>query len=126
MPSAKPITDQIALLKAKKDRLASKLNALEAKAKQQDRKRDTHRRIVVGTAVLAHIAQDAEFADMVRLILSVSVTSPADRALISDLLDDAPTPAAAAPNEANGAAATAQASGPLRTAPAQPGKPAGR
>jgi hypothetical protein len=60
MPVAKPLPDQIAAIKEKKAKLLSKLNALETKARQVDRKRDTHRRILVGTAVLAHLDQDAE------------------------------------------------------------------
>ncbi len=87
MPTTKPITDQIALLKARQEKMVSKLHALEAKAKLADRKRETHRQIIVGATILAHVEQDAKLAEAVRRVLSANVTRPADRAVISDLVD---------------------------------------
>jgi hypothetical protein len=90
---AKPITDKIAVLKAKQEKLAAQLNTLNAKAKVEDRKRDTRRKIVVGGAVLAAIESDAALAETLRRVLAASVARPADREVIADLLGDKAKPA---------------------------------
>ena len=82
----KPITDQIAQLKAKKDALAAKLNNLEAKAKQANRKRDTRQKIIVGAAVLAHAELRPAFGEQLRAILDKAVERESDREVISEFL----------------------------------------
>ena len=90
----KPIDDRIAALKAKRDTLAMRLNALETKARSQGRKRDTRRKIIVGGAVLAAMERDRIFAKHVRGLLAQAVTRPHDREAVGDLLDPAaPAPA---------------------------------
>jgi len=96
---AKPLTDKIAALREKKEKLALQLNDLTAKAKQADRKLDTRRKILVGGAVLAAIDSDTGFADMVRLVLDLNLTRPADREAVADLLKQ-PDKAAAKPSRA--------------------------
>ena len=91
---AKPITDKIAALKAKQEELAAQLSALTAKAKVEDRKRDTRRKIVVGGAILAALETDTALADTLRRVLAANVTRPMDRDVISDLLDEKSKPAA--------------------------------
>jgi hypothetical protein len=90
---AKPITDKIAALKARQEKLASQLSSLSAKAKTEERKRDTRRKILVGGAVLAAIESDTGLAEMVRLALDMNLTRPVDREVIADLLEQ-PTKAA--------------------------------
>jgi hypothetical protein len=97
-----PITDRIAALKAKKEKLAERLNNLEAKAKNDNRKRDTRRKIIVGGAVLAHMEKHPDFAKSVTAILAAAVGRPNDRETVADLLP--PSPAAKAPPVSSGGA----------------------
>jgi hypothetical protein len=82
----RPITDRIAALKAKQDQLAARLKPLEARAKLEDRKRDTRRKIIVGGTVLAAMEKDQAFAAGVAALLARWVERPNDRAVIADLL----------------------------------------
>ena len=82
----KPIDTRIADLKAKKEKLAERLTALEAKAKTVDRKRDTRRKIIIGGAVLAAVERDRAIASTVRHFLAANVTRAKDREAIADLL----------------------------------------
>ena len=98
----KTLPDRIAALKAKKDKLAERLNALEAKAKNVDRKRETRRKIVIGGAVLVAIEKDPALAAQIRALLAQNVGRSIDREAIADLLAkpaaapvEAPSPAAA-------------------------------
>ena len=84
------LESRIVSLKAKKDALTARLNALQAKAKTEDRKRDTRRKIVVGAAVIAAIEKDDALARRVRELLARSVTRPNDREVIAELLSPAP------------------------------------
>lgn len=59
---------------------------LEAKEKQEQRKRDTRRHALTGAAVLAHASLDASFAATLRDLLDKSVSKPADRELLADLI----------------------------------------
>lgn len=81
-----PIIDRIAALKAKQDHLASRLSALQSKAKTDERKRDTRRKIVVGAAVLAAMERDAELAASVRQVLTAAVGRAQDKELLSELM----------------------------------------
>jgi hypothetical protein len=83
---AKPITDRIADLKAKKDRLAERLTRLEMAAKTAGRKLETRRKILVGGALLAQIEKEPHFAVLIRPALQKNVTRDADREVIKDLL----------------------------------------
>jgi len=91
---AKPITDKIAALKARQEELAAQLSALTAKAKVEDRKRDTRRKIVIGGAILAALETDTALADTLRRVLTANVTRPMDRDVVSDLLGDKAAPVA--------------------------------
>ena len=82
----KTIADKIALLKEHKSKLTARLNNLEAKARQEDRKRDTRRKIVVGAAVLAAMETDPALAVRVVQLLARAVTRDNDRSVIADLL----------------------------------------
>ena len=86
----KPIPDRIAALKAKKEALNARLNTLQAKAKTDERKRDTRRKIVVGGAVLAYLEKDAAFKRLITGILAQAVGRAIDREAIADLLQPSP------------------------------------
>jgi hypothetical protein len=89
----KPLTDRISELKAQRQKLAARQSALEAKAKQEDRKRDTKRKIVVGGAMLAAIEHEPALASEVGRVLARFVTRDQDRSAVADLLAPSPAPA---------------------------------
>jgi hypothetical protein len=103
----RPITDRIAALKAKQDQLAARLKPLEARAKLEDRKRDTRRKIIVGGTVLAAMEKDQAFAAGVAALLARWVERPNDRAVIADLLPGGAGAASALPASAGGGATPA-------------------
>jgi predicted nucleotidyltransferase len=61
---------------------------LKGRQKAEERKRDSHRKIVVGAAIMAHIKIDARFRKAVQEALNKAVTEPKHRAVIPDLLDE--------------------------------------
>jgi hypothetical protein len=83
---AKALSDKIATLKAQQDAIVAKLNAAQAKAKEEERKRLVRRKTVVGAAILTAIEGDDSLAEIVGLALAMHVTLPADREVIADLL----------------------------------------
>ena len=99
---AKDVAERIAELKAKRNKLGQRLNALEQKAKTEDRKRDTRRKIIVGGAIIAQMEKMPEFATLVRTVLNASVGRQNDREAIADLLDLASNAASAAVPEKRG------------------------
>ncbi len=86
----KPIDERIAAVKARRDALGARLNALEAKAKNDARKRDARRKIIVGGAVLAAMEKDEALARLVRRVLAASVGRAQDREVLADLLPPFP------------------------------------
>jgi hypothetical protein len=87
---AKDIAAQLARIKEQEEKLAKRKSALEQKAKTEDRKRDTRRKIVVGGAVLDHMQKDSDFARVICDLLAQSVGRPTDKEVIADLLDGSP------------------------------------
>jgi hypothetical protein len=83
---ARPVHEQIAAIKARQEQLAARLKPLAAKAKLEDRKRDTRRKIIVGGMVLAAMERDETFAARVAALLATYVDRPNDREVIADLL----------------------------------------
>ncbi len=92
---AKPLSDKIAALKAKRQELAARQAALEAKEKTEDRKRQTRRKIVIGGAILAAIEDKPAIAEQLRGVLAKYVGRDVDRAVIADLLGASPAPPSA-------------------------------
>lgn len=86
-------SEMIAALKAAEDQKRARRIALEAKEKQASRKADTRRKILAGTAVLAHAAQDAAFAGWLRGLLEKAITKPSDRDLLVNLFEPPAPPA---------------------------------
>jgi hypothetical protein len=102
---AKPITDRMAELTARKKKLEADLAALASKAKQAERKRDTRRKIVVGGAILAAVDKDPALMQTVKRVLAAYVGRPQDREVIADLLP----PVSPAPVAANASALSVEA-----------------
>jgi len=78
--------DRLAALKQKEAALKARIAKLENKAKAQDRKRDTRRKIIIGGAVMAHAKHDKAFGAALRQALQAAVTKDADREVIKDFL----------------------------------------
>jgi len=78
-------------LRKRKAQLENRIAAAEQQAKVAARKLDARRKIIVGGAVLAAIADSPGLAAMVKTVLAQRVTRAHDRAAVADLLD-APAP----------------------------------
>ncbi|EJW10925.1 hypothetical protein A33M_3919 [Rhodovulum sp. PH10] len=65
---------------------------LAARQKNEARKRDARRKIIVGAAVLAHAEIDPEFRKTLREVLQAAVTRTIDREAVADLLGDTQEP----------------------------------
>ena len=86
MARQKP-TDKLATLKAKMAELAAQAQALEARAKENDRKADTRRKVIAGALAIEHMDKNgaSEFGKVMLRLLDEYVTRPADRALFPAL-----------------------------------------
>jgi hypothetical protein len=84
----KNTTARIEALKLKKQQIAAKLSALEARSKGDKRKKDTRRKIIFGAAVIAYAEKDQAFANKLKEILDKAVTRDHDKALLDDWLKD--------------------------------------
>jgi len=80
---------RLELLRKRKQEIEQQMKALEAREREEERKKDTRRKIIVGAAVLAHASIDADFARTLRAILKKAVTEERNLALIDDLLNGA-------------------------------------
>lgn len=94
---AKDYDEQLAKLKAKREQLDARMSKLAQQAKDENRKRDARRKIIVGGAILAYMEKDESFARAVRSILGAYVGRPKDKEVIEDLLNELTKPAPAAP-----------------------------
>lgn len=68
----------------KRSQLDARIEATRARLRQQRRKQDTRRKIIVGAIAMEHADQgnDREFAATLFRLLNRYVTRPADRALL--------------------------------------------
>ncbi|MGA2909969.1 MAG: hypothetical protein ABSE36_19910 [Terracidiphilus sp.] len=116
----KSIDELIAEEQKKSEEARARIAELKARQRAEDRKKDSHRKIVVGAAAMAHIKIDAQFRKALREALNKAVTDPRHRAVIPDLLDEqafqeamrlAAKQAAAEAKEAASAVAKASADG---------------
>jgi hypothetical protein len=90
----KKLEERIAAAKARKEKAAARLNALETKAKLKARKDETRRKIVVGAAVLSFLRDQPEFGDYLAAMLARYVSRAHDREAVADLLTPSPAPVA--------------------------------
>jgi len=88
MPGRKTTVELIAEEEKKAEQMKARMAELKARQKVEERKRDNHRKIVVGAAVMAHIKLDARFRKELRDALNKAVTDPKHRNVIPDLLDE--------------------------------------
>ncbi len=81
----KTVSERKAELENKRQQITAQLARIDAREKQQERKKDTRQKIIVGGAVLAHARLNAAFADQLTGILSKAVTRDIDKNTIADL-----------------------------------------
>ncbi len=91
--------------------MAARLNTLSTKAKQEERKRDTRRKIIVGGMVIAAMERDEDFAARIAALLGAYVGRPNDREVIADLLPGGVGATPALPAAGNGAGGAGAAVG---------------
>jgi len=87
-PGRKPIDELIAEEQKKADEARAKIAALKLRQRAASRKKDAHRKIIVGGAIMAHMRIDAEFRKAAQDALNKAVSDPKHRAEITDLLDE--------------------------------------
>lgn len=73
--------ERLQALEAKKAQLQARISREKSKAKTEERKRDTRRKIVAGAIVLEHAQKDGEFGELLDDLLARFVTRPEDREL---------------------------------------------
>jgi len=89
MPTIRKTTEELIAEEEKKvEQLKARMAELKARQRGEDRRRENHRKIVVGAAVMAHIRLDAQFRTVLREALNKAVTEPKHRNVIPDLLDE--------------------------------------
>jgi len=86
--SRKTIQELIAQEQKKSERAKARIAELKGQERADERKKDSHRKIVVGAAVIAHVKIDPQFRKELREALNKAVTDPKHRADIPDLLDE--------------------------------------
>jgi len=82
------IEELIAEEEQKTEQSKARMAELRARQKIELRKRDTHRKIVAGAILMAHVKIDPRFRKVVQEAFSKAVTDPKHRAAIADLLDE--------------------------------------
>lgn len=89
MAHARKTTQElIAEEERKSEQVKARIAELKAQQRTDERKRDNHRKIVVGAAVIAHVKIDPHFRKELRDALTKAVTDPKHKAVIADLLDE--------------------------------------
>jgi len=89
MPQSRKTTEELIARELKKSEQAkARIAELKGQQRADERKRDSHRKIVVGAAVMAHIKIDPQFRKEVREALNKAITDPKHKAVIPDLLDE--------------------------------------
>jgi hypothetical protein len=84
----KTTEELIAEEEKKAEQVRARMAELKARQHAEERKRDNHRKIVVGAAAIAHVRIDPQFRKDLRNALNKAVTDPKHRAVIADLLDE--------------------------------------
>ena len=135
MAQGRKTTEELIAEEQKKaEQVRARMAELKTRQRVEERKRDNHRKIVVGAGVMAHIRVDPQFRKAVRDALDRAVTEPKHRAVIPDLLDEkafqeamraAAKKAAAEAREAAEAAGTEEAMAAANGA-TEPTRPQGR
>ncbi|HDQ0527074.1 TPA: mobilization protein [Escherichia coli] len=78
---AKPSKDQLAELRQKEAEIRARIQALEARDKEADRKKDARRKILIGGAVFAKVKRGEWTQKQLIDLLSSELKADRDRAL---------------------------------------------
>lgn len=84
----KTTEELIAEEEKKSEQVKARIAELKSRQRVEERKKDNHRKIVVGAAVIGHIKIDARFRKAVQEALNNAVSDPKHRAVIPDLLNE--------------------------------------
>lgn len=76
-------------LLAQRDAINARIQQAQARERDEARKLETRRKIIVGGCILSALSENPELEKLVKAELSVRVTRPNDKAALSDLLNDA-------------------------------------
>ena len=89
MAHVRKTTEELIAEEEKKGKQAkARMAELKARQRSEHRKRDTHRKIVAGATLMAHVKIDPRFRKAVQDAFNKAVTNPKHRAVIPDLLDE--------------------------------------
>lgn len=86
---AKTAEEQLAELRQKESQIRAQIQAIEARAKEADRKKDARRKILIGGAILAKVKRGAWSQKQLADLLNSELKLDRDR----DLFDLKPLPA---------------------------------
>jgi hypothetical protein len=84
----KTVDELIADEKQKTEQSKARIAELKARQRADERKKDTHRKIVAGAILIGRVYSDPRFRRMVHENFNPAVTDPKHRAVIADLLDE--------------------------------------
>ncbi len=84
----KTTEQMIAEEEKKAEQAKARMAELKAKQRTEERKKETHRKIVAGATLFAHVKIDPRFRRAVQDAFNKAVTNPKRRAVIPDLLDE--------------------------------------
>lgn len=73
--------ERIETLRSRRAQIDAELLRLEAKAKAEDRKTDTRRKILIGAVVMQEMEKRPDFATWMRKLIGQRLTRSRDRAL---------------------------------------------
>ena len=77
----KPPDEKLAELEEKKAQIDALIHKHRARARVEERKRDTRRKIIAGALALEHAAVSSTFGEELRTLIAKHVTRPEDRKL---------------------------------------------
>ena len=89
-PHSPMTTDRLEKLRQKRAQLDAQIKDAEARARQQSRKDDTRRKIIVGALAIEHMTTHpgSTFALKLAELIDTYVTKPSDRSLLNALLSN--------------------------------------
>ena len=73
--------EQLEALEQQKTQLETRIQKKRAQVRQQERKKDTRRKIIAGALALEHMGHDKQFCREMEKLLQEHVTRPEDRKL---------------------------------------------
>ena len=84
----KTTEELIAEEEKKSDQVKARMAELKARQRIEERKRDTHRKVVSGAILIAQVKRDPRFRRAVQDTFNKAEIHPKHRAVIADLLDE--------------------------------------